>query len=160
MQAQAERIHPLELKVPPVLVLLLVAAGMWLLARYGPLLPLVGSARAVLTTALLAMGLAVALAGVVAFRRARTSVNPLEPDRVSSMVTHGIYRYSRNPMYLGMLFVLAAWAAWLASAPALLGLPAFVLYMNRFQIVPEERVLAQRFGTQYAEYVRRTRRWL
>jgi protein-S-isoprenylcysteine O-methyltransferase Ste14 len=84
----------------------------------------------------------------------------MQPEQVSNMVTDGIYRHSRNPMYLGMLLVLAAWAAWLASAPALLGLPVFVLYLNRFQIVPEERVLAQRFATQYADYAQRTRRWL
>lgn len=158
--ANADRAHALELKLPPALVVLLVAFGMWLLGRAGPRLPLTTGVRTLLAVGLLAAGLAVAVAGVVTFRRARTTVNPMQPDRVSSMVTDGIYRHSRNPMYLGMLLVLAAWGAWLASAPALFGLPVFVLYLNRFQIVPEERVLAQRFGAHYADYARRTRRWL
>lgn len=160
MPTNADRTHALELKLPPALVLLLVAFGMWLLDRAGPPLPLSDGVRTLLVAGLLAVGVAVAVAGVVTFRRARTTVNPMQPDRVSSMVTGGIYRYSRNPMYLGMLLVLAAWAAWLASVPTLIGLPVFVLYMNRFQIVPEERVLAHRFAAQYADYAQCTRRWL
>ncbi|HWJ07114.1 MAG TPA: isoprenylcysteine carboxylmethyltransferase family protein [Steroidobacteraceae bacterium] len=160
MPMNADRAHALELKLPPAVVLLLVAFGMWLLGRVGPPLPLTDGVRALLAAGLLAAGIAVAAAGVVTFRRARTTVNPMQPDRVSSMVTDGIYRHSRNPMYLGMLLVLAAWAAWLASVPALLGLPVFVLYLTRFQIVPEERVLAQRFAVQYADYARSTRRWI
>jgi protein-S-isoprenylcysteine O-methyltransferase Ste14 len=154
-------VRGLELRVPPLLVLLLVALGMWLAARLlGPRLELTANVRGLMALVLLAFGLAVAAGGVMSFRRARTTVNPMQPAQVSSMVTGGVYRFSRNPMYLGMLFVLAAWAAWLASVPALLGLPIFVLYLTRFQIVPEERVLAQRFAAEYASYARRTRRWL
>ena len=142
MSTHAVRAHALELKLPPALVVLLVAAAMWLLGRLGPSLPIAPRWRTALAAGLLFAGLAVAIAGVVTFRRARTTVNPMQPERVSSMVVHGIYQYSRNPMYLGMLLVLAAWAAWLASVPALLGLPAFVLYLGRFQIVPEERARA------------------
>lgn len=160
MSTHHERARALELKVPPALVLLLVGLAMWPLQRLGPSLPLTHGARVLLAVGLLVAGVAVAAAGVVTFRRARTTVNPLHPEQVSSMVTSGIYRHSRNPMYLGMLLVLAAWAAWLASAPALLGLPVLVLYLNRFQILPEERVLAHRFGAQYTDYARRTRRWL
>jgi protein-S-isoprenylcysteine O-methyltransferase Ste14 len=76
------------------------------------------------------------------------------------MVTSGVYRHTRNPMYLGMLCLLGAWAAWLGNAAALLGLPAFVAYMNRFQIAPEERALAQRFGAAFDAYAARVRRWL
>jgi protein-S-isoprenylcysteine O-methyltransferase Ste14 len=161
MPTDATPAHGLELRVPPLLVLLLVALGMWLAARlFGPRSGLTANVRGLMALVLLACGLAVAVGGVMAFRRAHTTVNPMQPGQVSSMVTGGVYRFSRNPMYLGMLFVLAAWAAWLASVPALLGLPVFVLYLNRFQIVPEERVLAQRFAAEYASYARRTRRWL
>lgn len=161
MPTDATPVHGLELRVPPVLVLLLVALGMWFAARSsGPRLELATDMRGLGALVLVACGLAVAVAGVMSFRRARTTVNPMQPGQVSSMVTGGVYRFSRNPMYLGMLFVLAAWAVWLASLPALLGLPIFVLYMNRFQIVPEERVLSQRFAAEFASYARRTRRWL
>jgi protein-S-isoprenylcysteine O-methyltransferase Ste14 len=76
------------------------------------------------------------------------------------MVRSGIYRHTRNPMYLGMLLVLAAWAVWLASPAAFAVLPVFLLYLNRYQIEPEERILAGLFGGEFDAYRRSVRRWL
>jgi protein-S-isoprenylcysteine O-methyltransferase Ste14 len=152
--------NALELKVPPLAVVLVIALGMWFVARLGPSLPFADVFRSLLACALLVAGIVVATAGVVTFRMARTTVNPMQPGQASRMVTGGVYRYSRNPMYLGMLLVLAAWAVWLASVPALLGVALFVLYINRFQILPEERALAQRFADEFESYAQRTRRWL
>ena len=87
-------------------------------------------------------------------------MNPMKPDPTSSLVVSGIYRYTRNPMYLGFLLILLAWAAALSNLLALVSLLAFVLYMNSFQIVPEERILSSRFAQDYAEYRARVRRWL
>jgi protein-S-isoprenylcysteine O-methyltransferase Ste14 len=109
---------------------------------------------------LFATGIAIAVAGVREFRRARTTVNPLTPAAASAMVRSGIYRHTRNPMYLGMLLMLAGWAVWLASVAALAVLPAFVLYLNRLQIEPEERALASLFGRDFEDYRRSVRRWL
>jgi protein-S-isoprenylcysteine O-methyltransferase Ste14 len=109
---------------------------------------------------LLAAGILVAVAGVLEFRRARTTVNPTTPQASSSMVCSGIYSRTRNPMYLGMLLMLAAWAAWLANPAALVVLPAFLLYLNRFQIEPEERILARLFAGEFDAYRRSVRRWL
>jgi protein-S-isoprenylcysteine O-methyltransferase Ste14 len=113
----------------------------------------------------IALGLAlfsvvIALAGVVAFRVNKTTVNPLNPDAASTVVSNGIYRYSRNPMYLGFLLALAAWAIYLSNALAALFLPAFVAYMNRFQIKPEERTLLAKFGPAFSQYVAAVRRWV
>jgi len=72
----------------------------------------------------------------------------------------GIYRFTRNPMYVGLALVLLGWAALLSSPWALLGPLVFVLYINRFQIAPEERVLSAKFGAAYTEYIARVRRWL
>jgi len=105
-------------------------------------------------------GIGVALSGVIAFRHAKTTVNPLKPETASSIVTSGVFRFTRNPMYVGLALVLLAWAVFLSSPWASLGLPAFILYMNRFQIVPEERVLSRMFGTEYSAYRARVRRWL
>lgn len=150
----------LELRVPPVGVVLVTAALMWLTAWLSPSLtwPLPGH-QAVAITALVA-GVLASLAGVMQFRRARTTVNPMTPAASSSLVVAGIYRWTRNPMYLGFLFALGAWAIFLANALSALFLPLFVLYMNRFQIVPEERALATRFGQQFEDYRRSVRRWL
>lgn len=105
-------------------------------------------------------GALIGLAGVAAFRRHRTTVNPFTPERSSSVVDTGIYRFSRNPMYLGLLLGLLGWGVFLGNWVSVLLLPAFVAYMNRFQIRAEERALAARFGPQYLEYSRSVRRWL
>jgi protein-S-isoprenylcysteine O-methyltransferase Ste14 len=100
------------------------------------------------------------IAGAVVFRRARTTVNPMKPESTSSLVRSGIYRVTRNPLYVGLILVLIAWAVFLSAPVSFLGPVAFLLYIGRFQIVPEERVLARLFGVEYAEYTRRVRRWL
>lgn len=113
------------------------------------------------------LGMAVALCGItidslalVSFFRAHTTVNPLTPDRTSTLVRSGIYRVTRNPMYVGLLLVLTGFALYLAHPVALLGLPLFVLYLTRFQIIPEERILTARFGAQYLDFMAQVRRWL
>ncbi|HSB48970.1 MAG TPA: isoprenylcysteine carboxylmethyltransferase family protein, partial [Burkholderiales bacterium] len=106
------------------------------------------------------MGGIFVIAGTISFALARTTINPMKPETTSSLVRSGVYGISRNPMYVGLLFVLAGWAAYLASAWALLGLVAFVPYMNRFQIAPEERALSALFGTEYTAYASKVRRWL
>jgi len=150
----------LELRVPPVAVASIAALCMWLLSRWTPGLEWGQPWRLGTAVLLLATGVLVAVAGVLEFRRARTTVNPTTPQAASSMVRSGIYRHTRNPMYLGMLLVLAAWAAWLANPAALAVLPAFFLYMNRFQIEPEERILAGLFAGEFDAYRRSVRRWL
>ncbi len=101
-----------------------------------------------------------AFAGVAAFRRERTTVNPLTPGAATSVVSSGVYSRSRNPMYVGFLLALAGWAVYLSNVAAALLLPAFVAYMNRYQIKPEERVLLAKFGTAFEQYMARVRRWI
>lgn len=150
----------LELKVPPLAVMLCVGAAMWLAAAAAPSLTLALPFAEVAAAGLALAGLAVALAGVLSFRRARTTVNPLKPGSASALVTSGIYRFTRNPMYLGFALVLLAWAVFLGNALALVLLPGFVLYIDRFQIEPEERVLSALFGTAFGAYAKQVRRWL
>lgn len=150
----------LELKVPPPAVALLMAALMWLCAWAVPAFGFLFPARD-----LYAIGLAVAGAvtdglAIVSFVRAGTTVNPMKPASASSLVVSGIYKLTRNPMYLASLLFLAAWAIHLSNVVAFLLLPAFILYMNRFQITPEERALAALFGQDFAAYKSRARRWL
>lgn len=150
----------LELKVPPALLFALLAAGMYGLARALPAWTLALPARVLAAAALAAFGAAIALAGVAAFRRSRTTVHPQHPEKTSVVVAHGVYRWTRNPMYLGVLLVLAGWGLFLAHAVALLALPVFVTYMNRFQIRPEERILAAKFGRPFTAYMAAVRRWI
>ena len=106
------------------------------------------------------VGLGIVSAGLLSFRRAKTTVNPLIPEATTTMVTSGIYRFSRNPMYLGFLFVLAGWAIYLSNLLAFTLLPLFVWYLNRFQILPEERVLSAKFPPTFTAYKGSVRRWL
>jgi len=151
--------NALELKVPPLALVFLFGAVMWLASAYSAFalsLPW----RATFALIVFIVGFAIVLAGVVAFRRAKTTVNPLTPEATTAMVISGIYRFTRNPMYLGFLLVLAGWAMYLSNLLALALLPLFVWYMNRFQIVPEERVLSAKFPDAFTVYKRSVRRWL
>lgn len=150
----------LELKIRPPVVALVLVALMGLLARTAPTLE-VPSVLRVLSAAVIGLvGAAIGVAGKLGFRRAGTTNNPMKPESASALVTGGIYRRTRNPMYLSLLLLLLAWAVFLASGWALLGPVAFVLYIGRFQITPEERTLSAMFGADYAAYKSRVRRWL
>jgi protein-S-isoprenylcysteine O-methyltransferase Ste14 len=141
------------------LVALLAAAAMWgatLVApsASGP------SFRVPLAIVLAIAGLALSTSGRLAFRNAKTSANPLKPQAATSLVVAGIYKATRNPMYVGLALVLVGWAVFLWSAWALLGPVGFVAYIARFQIAPEERALALLFGEEYSAYKSRVRPWL
>jgi protein-S-isoprenylcysteine O-methyltransferase Ste14 len=150
----------LELKVPPPAVALVIAALMWLLARAAPALGFAIPARILVAIVLAAAGVATAVAGVTTFARAKTTVNPTTPEKSSALVSWGIYKVTRNPMYLGLLFVLTAWSIFLSNPLPFLLLPVFMLYINRFQITPEERALTALFGRDFVSYQARVRRWI
>lgn len=150
----------LENRIPPPLVALLLAAGMWGLARVAPALGLEFAIRVPVAVAIALMGAAFDFSGLLAFIRGKTTVNPLKPERASALVTAGVYRFTRNPMYVGMLLFLLAWGVYLDCLPAFIGPVLFVLYMNRFQIGPEERVLREKFGAPFEAYMGEVRRWL
>lgn len=152
--------HVLELKVPPVALVLLVAALMWLAMWTMPAFEFQVPLRKILSVSMATAGTIVSGLGILSFRRARTTVNPMKPDSTSSLVVSGIYRLTRNPMYLGFLLVLFGWAIYLSNALTFFFLPAFIVYMNRFQIEPEEQALHVLFGPQFAAYRSRVRRWL
>jgi protein-S-isoprenylcysteine O-methyltransferase Ste14 len=153
-------VNALELKVPPVALALILAAGMWAASVYTPSLTLAIPWRYGLVVTLSVAGVTFALAGIIAFRRANTTVNPAKPQTTSTIIASGVYGVSRNPMYVGLLLVLTGWAFFLCHALAFLFLPVFVAYMDRFQIVPEERALCALFGSEYTTYMRSVRRWL
>jgi protein-S-isoprenylcysteine O-methyltransferase Ste14 len=152
--------HDLELKVPPAAVVLLTAALMWLCAWAVPVFGFLFPARDLYAVGIALAGAVTSVLGVVSFGRARTTVNPMKPESSSSLVVSRIYKLTRNPMYLGLLLVLVGWGVHLSNFAAFLLLPAFILYMNGFQIAPEERALAALFGQEFAAYKSRTRRWL
>ncbi|EAR11294.1 methyltransferase family protein [Reinekea blandensis] len=150
----------LELKVPPLALFFGIAAAMlaltWPAALNAPPHPLL-----LILSVLTAMpGVLVLGLSVHSFIKARTTVMPTNPAAASQLVNRGIYRFSRNPMYLGMALLLISEAAFLNSVLGLMMTLGFTLWITRFQIQPEERVLQQRFGEPFDDYCQRTRRWL
>jgi protein-S-isoprenylcysteine O-methyltransferase Ste14 len=149
----------LELKLSPVMTAILLTGLMWLLARNTPGFSIDPAVRIGVCAALVALGTAVGLAGVWSFRKARTTVNPWRVHGSTELVVSGIYRHTRNPMYVGLLLALLGWGVYLANAFALLLALAFVPFMNHFQIRPEERALQHAWGEDFLRYCRRVRRW-
>jgi len=152
--------YGLELKIPPVALVFITAVLMWCAARAVPRLQLVLPARPLVFVSVMAIGIVIIGLGFFSFRRAGTTVNPTKPDSSSALVISGIYRVTRNPMYLGFLLMLSGWAIYLSNVMAFLFLPLFVLYLNRFQIGPEERALTSLFGQEFVAYTSRVRRWI
>ena len=151
---------PLENTIPPHLACVAVALAMWASRWIAPAAPLDGNWRLPVGVVFVLIGLIAGASGFRAFRRAKTTIDPVNIEAASSLVTGGIFRYTRNPMYVGMAALLIGWAVYLASPWAFLGPIAFVLFITRFQIVPEERAMRAKFGSAYADYQKRVRRWL
>ncbi len=147
-------------KIPPPIILLVSGALMWLISRSTFAFTVTVPYALVFALSLAVAGLVVAAAAIREFRRAQTTVNPLQPDAASALVDSGIFLRSRNPMYLGLLLVLSGWAVWLQSLGAAVVLVVFWLLITELQIKPEETALQKNFGEPYADYCRRVRRWI
>lgn len=152
-------LNTLELKIPPLALVFLCGALMWLASAY-PAFTVTWPWRMPFACLSFAVGFVIVVAGVVAFRRAKTTVNPLTPEATTAMVTSGIYRFTRNPMYLGFLLMLTGWALYLSHLLAFVLLVLFALYLTRFQIIPEERALSAKFPQAFTSYRSSVRRWL
>lgn len=152
--------NALELKVPPLVLVLVLAVAMWFAAMQLPSLAIALPWPLGLAVIISGVGILLMLAGGYAFQKAKTTVNPTTPAAASSVVTSGVYRFSRNPMYVGFLLALIGWATFLSHTLPFLLLPVYFAYMNRFQISPEERALSAKFGDEYEAYKQAVRRWL
>ena len=154
------RTHFLDNRLPPLFVGAGVAACMYAGARLTSAFTSSFSGLNLLAWALALLGAILAFVGVATFERHKTTVNPFKPGRASRLVETGIYRRTRNPMYVGVTLMLAGYATYLGNPLALILLLLFPAYIQRFQIAPEERALDQLFGEAYAAYKSRVPRWL
>lgn len=149
----------MELKLPPVIVFFCFALMMYVLNTVLPFGFFDFFGRLVLVKILIGLAVIVSLVSLGQFYYNKTTVDPTKPDKASSLVTNGIFSVSRNPMYFAMLLLLLALGLVLSNAFNTITASGFVGYMNKFQIIPEERLLLEKFGKKYKEYVSRTRRW-
>jgi protein-S-isoprenylcysteine O-methyltransferase Ste14 len=150
----------LRLKAPPPVWVLLFGALMWALHRWLPVATIIGPPLNRAGWLVVAGGLLFIATAMLQFRRARTTINPHTPAKASALVSHGIFGYSRNPMYLGLSIVLAGWAIVLGSLSPWLAVPLFVIVITKMQIEPEEAVLAVLFDEQYRTYCATVGRWV
>lgn len=150
----------LELKVPPDLAALVVAGLMWLVSTETPSLSGLAPYRILIAIVMFVAGTALIAVARVAFARADTTFSPISPERSNRLVTTGVYRFTRNPMYLGTFLILLGFAVLLSNPAAVVVALSYVIYMDRFQIRPEERVLRGLFGSEYEDYMHTVRRWI
>lgn len=150
----------LETKIPPPLVGLAFVGISFSLDSLFPSYSIEIPFRDFLAIFFVACGLGFAVAGTVAFRQSKTTINPLSPEKASALVVGGVYQISRNPMYVGLASLLFGWLIFLSSIPAFLSLIGFILYIDRFQIQVEERALTAIFGEEFVKYKNSVRAWL
>ena len=150
----------MELKVPPPVYMFIYGFLMWVLSNMWPVVSWNIVFSESVGIVLVGLGFAIELWCFAGFMKSKTTINPLSPDKASSLVTGGLYQYTRNPMYLGMLLTLGGWGLYLACLSGFIFLPAFIWTMNKFQIKPEERILSGLFGKEYAEYKASVGRWV
>jgi len=145
----------LELRIPPPIVFLLCASVMWWL-RAGEVPALW---QRVLLVLLGMVGAMLGMAALQRFHRHQTTVSPIHLHKSRHLVTCGVYRISRNPMYLGLFCWLVGWACYLGGGGVWLGPVSLIAWLTRFQIIPEEQRLKARFGDEYIRYCQQVRRW-
>ncbi|RBO83956.1 methyltransferase family protein [Marinomonas aquiplantarum] len=149
----------LELRIPPVLLLLICLVGMWVTAVFMPAVSLSFAWAKLVAGGFFLLGGALIILSVVAFRQAKTTLDPRYPEQSSHLVSCGVFGVSRNPIYLGFVLLLIGVAWYLMNLLAVVWIFAFVFYMTRFQIVPEERHMKEKFAEEFDSYSARVRRW-
>ena len=153
-------VDKIRLLIPPPVAFLITGFAMWGITLAWPSLAVSLPLQMILSGALIGIGLTIDFVSIMAFRKAKTTVTPLMPEKASSLVVSGLYRFTRNPMYLGLFLILSGIAVFLGSLANIAVLVAFVAYITIFQIKPEELRLSALFGSDYDEYMKRVRRWL
>lgn len=147
-------------RIPPPVIGIFAAFLIWALDQWLPGARIDFPGRHAAALSLWLASLLIEVLSIGHFLKARTTVNPMRPERAATLVTSGIYRLTRNPMYVSLAGLLLGWAVWLGNPTGLIVIALFVALMNRVQIIPEERALAAKFGDDYAAYKARVRRWL
>ncbi len=149
----------LELKIPPAVITLIIAIAMWWIHKYLVFNWVTFGTEWWATFFISGIGGVFGLLGLVEFYKSSTSIDPHKPEKVSTLVTNGIYSISRNPMYAGLLFILVAYGFYLGNVLTFSMIPLFMGYMNRYQIIPEEQVMEEKFEDEFRKYKSEVRRW-
>ena len=150
----------MRLKTPPAVQLFISTLLMWIISIYADNFRFVFKFNNELALFCLFIGGTIIVFGIAAFRKAETTVTPLHPDKARSLVNMGIYQYTRNPMYFGLLLILFSIGFYLQNLASMFVLPIYVWFISKYQIIPEEEALHKLFGQDYINYQDRVRRWI
>lgn len=150
----------MKLLIPPPAQAIIFAGLMWLISTQFPEFGFSGALQQPVAILICLIGICIDLVSVGLFAQKKTTVSPFSPDKTQVLITSGLYQYSRNPMYLGMAFILTGLAVWLGNYASFLMIPCFIWYITQLQIIPEEEILLEKFGEEYGEYMLRVRRWI
>ena len=150
----------LELKIIPPFQVLILGFLAWSVHHRLPWFHHHTGHEYLVSRILLLVALAMVVVAVYQFWRHKTTVNPVKLGETRALITDGIFSWSRNPIYLADVLILLAWVIWLGNWLALILIPTFVLLITRLQILPEERMLAEKFPLEFRQYTARTGRWL
>ena len=150
----------MDLKIIPVVQVLIAVLLMVGFSQLLPELTLNWPAHVLVARLLFMLSVFVGISAIISFKEHKTTVNPTKPEASSTVVSSGMFRFSRNPMYLAMLIALIALGYFLQHITSLPIIIFFMAYMTRFQIMPEEKALTKLFGQQYLDYQMKVRRWL
>jgi protein-S-isoprenylcysteine O-methyltransferase Ste14 len=148
----------LNTKIPPPIVTATFGLIIYFSKSFSPVYSFENSNM--ISVIFLLFGLGIFSAAVQSFKKHKTTINPLSPDKASSLVNSGIFSYSRNPMYLGMLLILLSVSFKFNISGGLFISFLFKIYITRFQIMPEEKAMAKLFGEEFITYKNQTRRWI
>ncbi|MDO4897227.1 MAG: isoprenylcysteine carboxylmethyltransferase family protein [Moraxella sp.] len=147
----------MKLKIPPVVVTMVFALLMWAVSNIDLMFGFKSFSLAILS---ILLGVLVIILGVLEFKKAKVTLNPLDPEQSQNIVSAGIYQYTRNPMYLGMALILVGVAFYFGGILLWFFVGGFLIYMTYFQIMPEEEILTKNFGKTYLNYKQKVRRWI
>ncbi|MDB9926658.1 isoprenylcysteine carboxylmethyltransferase family protein [Hyphomicrobiales bacterium] len=151
----------MKTKIPPPLVALIVMLLTFLSRDYLDIFYLHPHLQRTLFLLFLVIGVSVIFLATRQFKISKTTVNPLKPETASSLVTSGIFRRTRNPMYLGLTSLLISFSIYFSSVfGIIIYLPLFISYITIFQIIPEEDAMNKLFSNDYKSYCLKVRRWI
>jgi len=150
----------MKLLIPPPIIALACAGLIWASSHYFPEFGFEFEAQKKIAIFLAVLGIAIDIFSVRLFFKNNTTVNPHDPSKSEWLVTTGIYRFTRNPMYVGMAILLVAVGVWFGSWAFVPAAGLFILYLTRYQIIPEEQMLRKKFGEAYDRYCEKVRRWI
>ncbi len=145
----------MDLKIPPPIVFLICAILMKILPIWWDF-----DCHISVILIITLVAIIIDILSLWVFFKEKTTPSPLSPNKTSFLVTYGIYRITRNPMYLSLALYLFVWGLWLGNVLSFIGITLFCCYITYFQIYPEERYLAQKFGEEYRQYKQKVRRWI